>query len=145
MWISPCHGPHTKGCDQGQQKLILKWLLPLKTSTNVELLHITILSLEHLSQSLAPQTCFGFTYEHVVMIKMKPLSHIHTHAIPNFFMGLFQSILYIFFKTHITLFIFITNFCRTDNIPHNILKYSHIQFDCGKYYVEYCQSHRTLL
>ena len=66
--------PQMKGDDQGQQKLILKWLLPSKTSVNVEFFHIKILSLEHLSQSHAPQTHYGFTYEPADIIKVKALS-----------------------------------------------------------------------
>ena len=33
-------------------------------------------------------------------------------------------------------------FCGTHNIPHNIF---YIQSGCGEYYVEYYQSHETLL
>ena len=39
-------------------------------------------------------------------------------------------------------FRFITMFCGTDNILHNIL---HVQYECGKYSMEYCWSHITLL
>ena len=42
----------------------------------------------------------------------------------------------------ITLFRFITMFCGTDNISRNIL---HIQSESAEYFVEYCQSHVTLL
>ena len=42
----------------------------------------------------------------------------------------------------ITLFRSITLFCGTDNIPQNI---PHIQTECEEYYVNHCQSHRTLL
>jgi hypothetical protein len=42
----------------------------------------------------------------------------------------------------ITLSNFITMFSGTDNILHNI---SHIQIECEEYYVEYCQSRKTLL
>ena len=45
-------------------------------------------------------------------------------------------------KLFITLFTSITLFCGTDSTPQNIL---HIQIEGGKYSVEYCQSHRTLL
>ena len=33
-------------------------------------------------------------------------------------------------------------FCGTHNIPHNIL---YIQYECGEYFMKYCQSHKTLL
>ena len=44
--------------------------------------------------------------------------------------------------TCITLFKSITMLCGIDNILWNIL---HIQIECGKYFAEYCQSHRRLL
>ena len=43
---------------------------------------------------------------------------------------------------HITLFRSITMLCGTNNILQNI---PHIQIEYGEYFVEYCQSHITLL
>ena len=45
-------------------------------------------------------------------------------------------------RTNVTLFKSIRVLCGTDNIIWNI---PHIQFECGEYYVEYCQPHITLL
>ena len=46
------------------------------------------------------------------------------------------------FFNSIRLFKYITMFCWTDNISQNIF---HIQYECEEYYVEYCQSNKTLL
>ena len=45
-------------------------------------------------------------------------------------------------KGGITLFRSITVFCGTDSTSKNI---PHVQFECGEYFAEYCQSYRTLL
>jgi hypothetical protein len=62
----------------------------------------------------------------------------HHHGIAN----PKSNYIYIYLYLLITLFISITMFRGTRNILWNI---PHIQYECEKYSVKYCQSHKTLL